>query len=180
MKINLGCGKDYREGYINIDYVPFGSDGSDIKVDLFHNIKSGLPFEDNIIEEIICHEFLEHQSRFDSLFTMQECYRVLKSGGLLDVTVPPVERQLKIFLLKVNEQVTMDDFFNPHNNWKFFKFHEDFAGAVNERTYKNGKDWGDGGSHKTFFTVNSIKCMLEYCGFKIGTIDNNIWVKAYK
>ena len=45
-KLNLGCGKDIKEGYINLDIVDYG--GNQI-----HNINSfPYPFEDNTFDEI--------------------------------------------------------------------------------------------------------------------------------
>ena len=46
MKLNLGCGKDIKTGYINLDIVDYG--GNEI-----HDITTfPYPFEDNTFEEI--------------------------------------------------------------------------------------------------------------------------------
>ena len=52
MKLNLGCGRDIREGYVNLDKA--GLDGVDVVHDL--NVFP-YPFEDNEFDEI--HYLLE-------------------------------------------------------------------------------------------------------------------------
>lgn len=47
----------------------------------------GLPFPDNSIESIISHHCLEHV-RDGFIFLMDECYRVLKPGGIFRIIVP--------------------------------------------------------------------------------------------
>ena len=79
MKLNLGCGRDKKEDYINIDSNP------KVKPDRIMEIPP-LDFEDNSIEEIRAHHFLEHIK--DIVELMNECWRVLKPGGIMDIVVP--------------------------------------------------------------------------------------------
>ncbi len=79
MKLNLGCGKKKLAGYTNVDM--FGE--PDLKLDLF---RLPWPWEDNSIDEIACHHFLEHVPDFRS--TWMEFHRVLKPGGKLWIRVP--------------------------------------------------------------------------------------------
>ena len=53
-KLNLGCGKDIRKGYINIDRIKFKG------VDKVCNLNKKLPFENNSIKEVILQDILEH------------------------------------------------------------------------------------------------------------------------
>ena len=46
-KLNLGCGTDYRKGYINVDV------SRNIKVDVLADLNLGLPFKDNVFEEVL-------------------------------------------------------------------------------------------------------------------------------
>ena len=54
MKINLGCGKDIRRGYINIDCIKFKG------VDRVCNLNERLPFKDNSVEEVVLQDIIEH------------------------------------------------------------------------------------------------------------------------
>lgn len=79
-KLNLGCGKDIREGYVNLDCVNLPG------VDIVHDINLiPIPFEDNIFDEILCSSILEHTNYIPVL---QELHRILKPGGFLKIIVP--------------------------------------------------------------------------------------------
>jgi predicted SAM-dependent methyltransferase len=80
MKLNLGCGKDIKEGYVNCDIYPFTDKVR--KVDF----NSTLPFATDSIEEIYMAHALEHAKDVD--YTMRELYRILKYGGILKIKVP--------------------------------------------------------------------------------------------
>ena len=79
--LNIGAGKTYIPGFINIDM----SSQADISLDL--NIDK-LPFEDNSVDLIISYHCIEHIKEY--LFSLKEIYRVLKHGGIFLVGVPYV------------------------------------------------------------------------------------------
>jgi len=85
-KLNVGCGTDYREGYINID----GS--STLKnVDITLSMpkeKLTNKFEKNSIDFILCNDFLEHHFHFKAIEILEEFVSVLKVGGQLENRVP--------------------------------------------------------------------------------------------
>jgi len=79
-KINIGCGRNYRKGYINIDI------NKKEKVDKIVDLNKKLPFESNSIFEVYCWNVLEHIKNFKEL--MEEIYRILKPGGIFIFRVP--------------------------------------------------------------------------------------------
>ena len=83
MKLNLGCGRHKLEGFINIDKV------KECHPDIHRDLIRGLPFGDNTIDEIFTSHTFEHlKGEEDFIFVMNECYRVLKSNGILRIVVP--------------------------------------------------------------------------------------------
>jgi len=92
MKINLGCGNDIKEGYINHD-IRKHRDDIDITFDL--NEKNWIPLlepSDNSyslthvsFDEIRAWDVLEH---LDSVINfMDNCWDLLKNNGVLDIKV---------------------------------------------------------------------------------------------
>jgi len=80
-KLNLGCGKKIRKGYLNVDLKKLP--GVDMTMDLN---KLPYPFKKGEFEEIYCDNILEHLSDLNGV--MKELHRVLKPGGRLVVKVP--------------------------------------------------------------------------------------------
>lgn len=79
-KLNLGCGAKMLPSYLNIDIVP--------PADLVWDVTKGLPFDDNSLDRIDADNLLEHLDNKQFMFLMNECHRVLKSGGILWFIVP--------------------------------------------------------------------------------------------
>jgi len=71
MKLNLGCGKDLRKGFLNLD-----------KKDI--DLEKPLPFATNEVEEIVLRNVIEHVVEHKQL--LQECYRVLKPNGKMFIS----------------------------------------------------------------------------------------------
>lgn len=79
-RLNLGCGKDIRPGWVNLDIAPLEG------VDVVHDLNElPLPFEEETFAEILCLDILEHVE-FAPL--LKECLRILEPGGKLVLEVP--------------------------------------------------------------------------------------------
>lgn len=100
MKLNLGCGRDIREGWVNIDRCP----GPGV---LVHDLREPLPFPDDSAEYILAADVLEHILEWEKV--VKDCHRVLRPGGLLEVCVPfgfaPILYHVRFF-----DHRTMDGF----------------------------------------------------------------------
>lgn len=80
-KLNLGCGRDVKKDYINLDT-------SKIKgVDVVHNLdKYPWPFPSNYFDEIYARDSIEHLK--DLFRAMQEIHRISKNGAIVRLIVP--------------------------------------------------------------------------------------------
>lgn len=84
-KLNLGCGFDKRDGFINADNFP------ECQPDVLVNIEqTPWPFEDDQFDYILMKHVLEHVGATIEGFTqvMRELYRVLAPGGQVEIHVP--------------------------------------------------------------------------------------------
>jgi len=81
LKLNLGCGRDVREGYLNLDQVILPG------VNVVHDLNRGtLPFKDSQFDEVYCRHVLEHLEAFSSV--VEDIVRIVKPGGILKVEAP--------------------------------------------------------------------------------------------
>jgi len=78
-ELNLGAGKTFIPGFVNIDI----HERADISLDLG---AEKLPFSDNSVETIVSHHTLEHVP--DYLFALKEIHRVLVHDGVLLLSLP--------------------------------------------------------------------------------------------
>lgn len=84
MKVHLGCGSNYIEGWINVD---LDSSKADVQADL----RFPLPYKDACVDYIFNEHFIEHINREDGRKFLAECFRVLKPGGVLRVSTPDLK-----------------------------------------------------------------------------------------
>jgi predicted SAM-dependent methyltransferase len=84
--LNVGCGKRYHSSWNNIDILP--ADPGIKHVDG----RDGFPFADASMQVVYHSHVLEHIPRDDVKGFLQECNRVLVSGGILRVVVPDLEQ----------------------------------------------------------------------------------------
>ena len=80
-KLNLGCGTDIKEGYLNLDCAEIEG------VDIVHSLeKFPYPFKDNTFEEIIAIHVLEHLD--DTVKVMEEIWRICRNNAKVIIRVP--------------------------------------------------------------------------------------------
>lgn len=104
-KLNIGCGTDYREGYVNID-------GSaelpcvDKVIDLSHEELTRY-YEENSIDEIIAQDFIEHNFHWEAIKILNDFYCVLKENGILYLQLPDAEWIIKNPLIKISKKINL-------------------------------------------------------------------------
>lgn len=82
-RIDVGCGtRGGDDNCVGIDFIDYGQK-------YVRDITKGLPFCDNSVEFIRCHNTLEHIRSEDVILLLNEMWRVLKPGGRADIIVPP-------------------------------------------------------------------------------------------
>lgn len=80
MKINLGCGKIHKNGYVNVDWIE--------PADEVYDVTEGMPYDDGSVDLIEADNLFEHFDNDEFKEVMNECWRVLKQGGYLWIKSP--------------------------------------------------------------------------------------------
>lgn len=93
--LHLGCGPHYIPGMINIDGNVFR------KIDLWMDLRNGLPFKPGSVFFVFCSHTLEHLFPDDALRLLGEIHRVLRPDGVARIAVPSFEHSLDIAAGKV-------------------------------------------------------------------------------
>jgi hypothetical protein len=91
LKLNLGCGNAYRDGWINIDID--SSKRTDICCD-FINLKNH--FNPATIDSIYMIHSICYLNLWESMLFFKDAYNLLKAGGILELEFPDIEKCSKI------------------------------------------------------------------------------------
>jgi len=81
-KLNLGCGKEYREGWVNVDF------NKEVGADIYSDFTKKLPFKDNYADSVLMDNVLEHIRQDKFFFFIEELYRICKNKSKIMIYVP--------------------------------------------------------------------------------------------
>ena len=90
--LNVGCGARFHSAWENVDLVP-----ADPTVKLC-DLRIGIPYEDGSFDAVYHSHVLEHFAKQEAPRLVRECFRVLKTGGVIRVAVPDLERIARLYL----------------------------------------------------------------------------------
>jgi len=120
VKLNLGCGSDIKEGFVNIDLIKQQG------VDVVHDLSKSLPYESGSVDFILASDVLEHFPKAKCHGILKDWVRVLRSGGQIHVRVPNIE----LICEKLYKNILPDDILieliyggqNNHGNFHYNAF----------------------------------------------------------
>lgn len=121
IKLHLGCGETYLEGYINIDFPQSEHTVMKPVADISQDIRT-LKYEPGTIAEIRSHHVFEHFSRAETLAILRQWYGWLMPGGKLVIETPDFEGSVKKFLLadlQTQSQLSRHIFGSQEAKWAY-------------------------------------------------------------
>lgn len=173
--LNLGCG-DTRPGsdaglaveWVNVDtfysMFPEGS-GDRAQIEACPNyvdadLTKRLPFDDLSVDGVLLSHVLEHFDAQDGLHLLIECYRVLKPGGIVLISVPDASYFRKVYPEDRNE------------NWPALFETTDPKNTI--ATFFEAALWFN--EHKAILTEDAVWCYLTRAGFRDVSACNHFTV----
>src|SRR5918994_2691666 len=84
-KLHIGAGDDALAGWLNTDIDPGADDV------FFLDATKPFPFNDNTFDYVYSEHMIEHISRRDASFMLNECRRVLKPSGIIRIATPDLQ-----------------------------------------------------------------------------------------
>lgn len=160
MKLHLGCGGVYKEGWVNIDN---NSDNNIARLDLNWDLRYPLPFSNNSVDFIYHEHLLEHLTIEEAHRFLLECKRVLKPSGIMRIAVPDLE-----FVIETYNNS------NWEKDYKEFrkKYSLDFVKTKAEMININFRYWG----HKWLYDWEELNRRLSDIPF--AKIQKCVWNKS--
>jgi predicted SAM-dependent methyltransferase len=148
VKLHLGSGSRYIPGYINVDIRP------ESKADVISSIENYLAAcESGSVDVIYMCHVLEHYKKIESQIILNKCWRVLKKGGVLRLSVPDFKAIAEYYIINV---------FPMENNSNI-----DILSGLTFGGHKNDYDY-----HFQAFDYQKLGNMLNDAGFNQLTLWN--------
>ncbi len=157
MKLHLGCGERYLDGYLNVDFPSTEHTIQKTSVADEHADISELKYEKSSIDEIRLHHVFEHFDRAQACGLVAAWHRCLRDGGILHIEVPDFFR-------------TMIAYLSP-----FTTFHEKMIGI----RHIFGSQEASWAVHFDGYDSSRFKNMLGLFGFEIIETKKNSWMGTY-
>jgi SAM-dependent methyltransferase len=105
-KLNLGCGPDYKEGWINVEIL------KNLKADKHHNLnKFPYPFKKDEFDVVLMKMILEHLD--EPIKALREIIRISKKNARFIVTVPHANSYANLTDLQHKHNFTEHTFIPP-------------------------------------------------------------------
>jgi len=188
MKINLGCGSTPLKDYINVDMdtledlrerYPNRTFEDDLVIeqwDIFN-----LPVEDGTVDEVRADCLFEHLNFIDEKRAFYEVKRILKPGGVFEISVPDFDAIMELWLKAKDD---WQDWFRDDDE---AVKSEHWFGTY-EYSYKNkwgyllacifGSQNGDGQYHKNCYTTNKLLKIFKKLDFDVTEQSFYAWPRG--
>jgi predicted SAM-dependent methyltransferase len=157
VKLHLGCGQRYLDGYINIDYPLDNHTAQNSSVaDKFFDITK-LNYKRDSIKEVRLHHVFEHFNRAQACALLSGWREWIEVGGVVHIEVPDFERTARSVLSKFTDE-----------NIKCVGLRHIFG--------SNEEFWA---VHYEGWTPKRLSSLLEELGYKVERINKNSWKGTY-
>jgi ubiquinone/menaquinone biosynthesis C-methylase UbiE len=130
LKLNLGCGDNLLDGYINIDKY---DKAADVQADI-----TELPYEDNTVDKIVAYQVIEHVPYNLNSKLFAEMYRVLVPGGTAILETPDIDViAIKILQEGITDQWRHNLVGEYHRPWDKDRYEdwEHHAGSIHRNPF---------------------------------------------
>jgi predicted SAM-dependent methyltransferase len=149
LKLHIGCGTVYKDGWINIDN---NSDDNIKKLDFSWDLRNKLPFPNNSVDFIYNEHFLEHLTVEEGLAALKNFRDILKPGGVMRIAMPDLADVISNYL-NVNWKIDQKYFLKKYNL--------EFIQTRAERINISFRWWG----HKWLYDWEELHRRLLEAGF---------------
>jgi SAM-dependent methyltransferase len=143
LHLHLGCGTIYLPGFVNVDANPRQ------KIDLWLDVRCGLPFASGSVDTIYSTHMIEHFYPDELQRLLAECNRVLKPGGGLRLVVPSLKNAIMAY-----EQGRREWFYDA-----FPRHFDSLGGRFSNFVFCDGQ-------HRTAFDFSYLDEVLRGVGFQ--------------
>jgi predicted SAM-dependent methyltransferase len=148
--LQIGCQNHPMKGWLNADINPMHDE-----VILMDATKQ-FPIPDNIFDNVFTEHMIEHIGFKEGMFMVKECYRVMKTGGVIRISTPNLK--FLIDLYKEPKSQIQQEYIQFSK--KYFEDNRPMTDAVVINNFF--RDWG----HQFIHDFKTLEYILLQAGFK--------------
>lgn len=142
-RIQLGCGPNRFEGWINVDV------DRRYRPDVVHDLRLGLPARPGSAELIYSEHVLEHLTLAEGTRLLRDCRRALRHGGVMRIAMPDLRSLVDHYLKDWRNQA-----------WLCERAYREIDSAARMLNYAL-REWG----HKYVYDSDDLEMRLRAAGF---------------
>lgn len=176
LKLHLGCGLDWRAGYLNVDLLALSDlvawSRREGRAEMFpagiefmqFDLRRPWPWADGSVAEVLCYQTLEFFTDAELKHVLAETRRVLAPGAVFRGTVPNLTAVYNGTVVRQQDP--------PHAQ---------VAGGPYREGWMNALQWYvlGGGNHRQVFVLEMLDERLRGAGFK-ASIGSAYWYLSFE
>lgn len=151
--INLGCGSKYSTEsiWLNADMSPSSPEVVNC------NFLNGIPYKDEEFDAVYHSHVIEHFSKKDAEFFIQECYRIINKNGTIRIACPNLEVIAREYLRNLERALNHEENGEEDYDWMMLEMYD--------QTVRNES----GGDMLNYFRKEKVN-NLDYISKRVGEV----------
>jgi len=116
--VNIGCGNVFHLNWINLDLISCSPNV------ISWDFRYGIPYNSGDISVCYSSHLIEHLMQVEAKKLVNECFRVLKSSGIIRLVVPDLEAIARNYLLYLEKASEGDDQAASNYDWMMLELYD--------------------------------------------------------
>jgi len=116
--LNIGCGDTFDSSWFNVD---FSSSSDSVKT---CDVRKSLSFSNDYFSVCYSSHLIEHLTQIEAQKLINECFRALKSGGIIRLVAPDLEAIARNYLLYLEKASEGDDQAASNYDWMMLELYD--------------------------------------------------------
>jgi len=165
-KLNIGCGLNILDGWLNTDIAPLSSEV------VYMDATTKYPFQENSFDYVYSEHMFEHIEHVKGINMLKEVYKVLRPGGKIRISTPDMQFLIDLYN---NDKTEVQ---NEYIKWSMAKYWPDIN-QLNDTYVINNFFYNF--HHRFIYDFKTIQYLFNQVGFinviktEIGeSVDENL------
>lgn len=150
--LNIGCGSRFNRDWVNIDIQPMDNSITP------YDILNGLSFDDDYFDVVYHSHIIEHIQKNKAQDFFDDCYRVLKAGGIMRVVAPDLEQIAKTYLCCLQNAYEDMPGWDENYDWIMLEMYDQIV---------REKSGGEMLKYLSRKNISNSDFILGRCGFEV-------------